>query len=265
MPVTQGACLSDITCGPFRIVESLHAPGLTLTRHCHEWSTITVVLAGDFTESFPDGPRLCHTNTVLVKPPQVPHSNLYGSRGARCLIAEIRSVGAATDGKPGASGIERVQFSAHGGASRLAVHIAQVFRDADDAGRMSLESLLYQAIEPEDIHAHHRSRCSAVQRAIEYMHAGFHRPMLLTDVAAVAGLHPTYMARAFRRHFNRTPGDLLRHLRANWAAHLLVETDHPISAVAQRSGFSDQSHLTRVFGRRMGASPGRYRRERRTR
>lgn len=261
-PVTQGARVSDNSCGPFRIVESFHQPRLTLTRHRHEWPTITIVLAGEFAENLPDGPRLCQARTVLLKPAGVLHSNLYGSRGARCLIAEVRSVPVAADGYARAPGIQRVLFNAHGGAARLAGRIAQAYRDADDAGRMTLESLLYQVIETEELRVHSGARCSAVQAAVEYLHAGFHHPMRLADVAAAAGVHPTYLARAFRRHFNRTPGDLLRELRVNWAAHLLDESERPLAMVALSAGFADQSHLTRVFGRRMGATPARYRQDR---
>jgi AraC family transcriptional regulator len=264
-PATQGTRLSDQVCGPFRVLESVHEPGLMLTRHIHERATITVVLAGDFAEVFPDGLRLCQPATVLVKPAGVPHSNRYGSHGARCLIAEID--GAATTLAEISLSQERgnVLFNAHGGAARLGRRFIRAYNAGDDMGRMALESLLYDVIEPTPALARRGAGPTAIQRAVEFLHDGFRQPMRLSQVAVAAGVQPTYLARAFRRHFNRTPGDLLRELRVDWAAHLLSESRMPLSHVALDSGFTDQSHLTRVFTQRIGMSPARFRRDRATR
>ena len=36
-------------------------------------------------------------------------------------------------------------------------------------------------------------------------------------------------------------------------------TDQPHAQIAQEAGFADQSHLTSIFRREMGVTPGRYR------
>ena len=44
-----------------------------------------------------------------------------------------------------------------------------------------------------------------------------------------------------------------------WAAHELLRSDKSIARIATEAGFTDQSHLTRVFVRHIGCAPGAYR------
>ncbi|MDP3910134.1 MAG: AraC family transcriptional regulator [Gemmatimonadales bacterium] len=262
MPLSQGQSIAEHDIGPFRVVESVHGGGLSLLRHCHEWPTVTIVLDGEFAEILPDGPRWCQALTVLAKPAGVPHSNWYGQRGARCLIAEMRDTSLEDGDRRRSSVPTRVLFSAHGDLSVLGRRIARACGEHDDAARMTAEALLREIAfgrgDPGPL-----SRTS-LQRALDYLHAEFRRPLRLRDVAGVSGVHPTYLARGFRLHFGRTPGDLLRELRVHWAGHLLVETDLRLSEIALESGFADQSHLTRVFRGRMRCTPARYRQMRKS-
>lgn len=54
------------------------------------------------------------------------------------------------------------------------------------------------------------------------------------------------------------PG-LLRSLKMQRAAQMLVAGDLPVGIIATRLGFSDQNYFTRVFTRHHGESPGKYR------
>jgi len=40
---------------------------------------------------------------------------------------------------------------------------------------------------------------------------------------------------------------------------LLRQTREPLALIAQETGFADQSHLTSIFRREMGVTPGRFR------
>ncbi|MGH7664878.1 MAG: helix-turn-helix domain-containing protein [Gemmatimonadaceae bacterium] len=178
------------------------------------------------------------------------------------MIAEVHDESAVLGSR--ALSLERanILFNAHGGAARLGRRVVRAQRAGDDMGRMVLESLLYEVMDASTAPARRDAHGSAVQRAIDFLHDGFRQPMRLSEMAAAAGVQPTYLARAFRRHFGRTPGDMLRELRVNWAAHLLLESRAPLSYVAMDSGFADQSHLTRVFTQRVGTTPARFRRDR---
>ena len=82
----------------------------------------------------------------------------------------------------------------------------------------------------------------------------------LCKLAQELGLHPVYLARAFRSHFRCSPGDFARqHHRLQHAANLLAHSRLSLSEVAQDCGFFDQPHLSRSFRARFGMTPGEYR------
>ena len=60
-----------------------YAPLRTHPRHCHDTTTITLILAGALEEGTDTGTRLCGPLSVVVKPAGVYHENVYGPRGVR--------------------------------------------------------------------------------------------------------------------------------------------------------------------------------------
>jgi AraC family transcriptional activator of tynA and feaB len=80
---------------------------------------------------------------------------------------------------------------------------------------------------------------------------------------------PTTLARAHGvslRTVNRiftasgqTVGEVLRVRRLARAREELADTDRPVASIAHRYGFSDTSHLSRLFKAHYGASPTEYR------
>jgi len=81
----------------------------------------------------------------------------------------------------------------------------------------------------------------------------------LDELAAIAGLSPCYLLRAFRRAVGLTPAAYQAKLRVDLACRLLRAGENA-AAVAEQARFCDQSHLNRVFKRHIGATPGQYRR-----
>ena len=85
-------------------------------------------------------------------------------------------------------------------------------------------------------------------------------------LADVAGVHPVYLARAFRTHTGMSPSALHRRMRLAQAGALLryAGPDAPtVSMVASHCGFVDQAHLTRTMHALWGTTPARYRESKR--
>jgi AraC family transcriptional regulator len=81
----------------------------------------------------------------------------------------------------------------------------------------------------------------------------------IEDIAAAVGLNPIHFARQFKRSTGKPPYQFVIEKRVERARELLA-ADMPIAQVAAAAGFSHQEHLTRVFGRQTGMTPGAYRR-----
>jgi AraC-like DNA-binding protein len=103
---------------------------------------------------------------------------------------------------------------------------------------------------------HRRRMVSQVRDMITDMPHLDHR---LKDLAATAAMNPRYFISAFRREVGITPHQYLLHVRIHQAKHQLA-AGTAISEVAVSLGFSDQSHLTRVFRRHVRTTPARFQR-----
>jgi AraC-like DNA-binding protein len=97
------------------------------------------------------------------------------------------------------------------------------------------------------------------ERARERIHDACLEDVTAEELAAAAGHTRFGVYRAFRSLYGMAPSDYQRQLRLREARRLIV-LGHPLGDVAARTGFADQSHLTRWFVRCYGVTPGEYRR-----
>lgn len=96
-----------------------------------------------------------------------------------------------------------------------------------------------------------------VQDAIENDPAA---PHPITDLAAIAAMSPRHFTRVFTAEVGESPGVYVERIRTDAARRHLEESDDPMPVVAARSGFGSAETMRRVFSRRVGISPDRYRR-----
>lgn len=81
----------------------------------------------------------------------------------------------------------------------------------------------------------------------------------LKEISGDLQVNPAYLSRQFSRYFdNLSFGEYIRKLRIDKAIHLLHHTSHSLSEIAYLTGFSDQSHFTRIFKKQTGQNPSVY-------
>ncbi|MDL2410094.1 AraC family transcriptional regulator [Rhizobium calliandrae] len=100
------------------------------------------------------------------------------------------------------------------------------------------------------------------RRVLAYIEEQLDQPVHVNELAAIAKLSRTYFSRAFKRTFDMTPHAYLMRRRLERAETLMITSDIILVEIALRCGFSDQAHLSRLFGREYGQSPAAWRRER---
>jgi len=84
----------------------------------------------------------------------------------------------------------------------------------------------------------------------------------LKQLSKDVNIHPAYLSREFSKYFdNLSFGEYLRKLRIEKAIEYLDTSYYSLTKIAYLTGFSDQSHFTRVFKQHTGKNPSTYRKK----
>lgn len=230
------------------IEEAAYAPGATVPRHTHEAPLLAAVLSGSVELTVRRGQYACTRGGVFTHAGEA-HANRFGARGARLLLVHF-------DGA-----LECPSLVADPRVSRLAQQLAGELRSSDTVAPLAREGLGLQLLalaaraEPEQADARW------MRRVRDYMEAHLLSPLRLADLAAVAGVHPAHLGRAFRAALGESPAAYLRRRRLEWARERLLASDAPLADIALQAGFCDQGHFARAFRKMTGLTPGQVRRE----
>jgi AraC family transcriptional regulator len=98
-----------------------------------------------------------------------------------------------------------------------------------------------------------------LQRVRDYIETHLEDRMTLANLAEVACLSPYHFSRSFKQVMGIGPQRYVIRRRINRAKTLMRRTNLPLASIAAEVGFNDQSHLTSIFRRETGVTPGRYR------
>jgi AraC family transcriptional regulator len=98
-----------------------------------------------------------------------------------------------------------------------------------------------------------------LRRVRDYVEAHLDADLSLTVLADIACLSPYHFSRSFKETAGVGPQRYVIQRRLERAKTLLRRTQEPLALIAQEAGFADQSHLTSIFRREIGVTPGRFR------
>jgi AraC family transcriptional regulator len=241
------------------ISESVYKKSLTLPEHSHELAFFTLILQGNYSEHY-GGKNLVYTPmTVLWRHSNLSHRDKIERNGSRFFFVEIKR--AYLDKLLEYEKIPEHLFEQNGNLAWLAARLrSEVLRD------QACSPLVAEGITLEMLGNLARKNAPAekrpprwLARVVEKLNAEFAENLSAEDLAAEAGVHPVYLASVFRRFYHETIGEYVQRLRVAHASKLLSDKEIPLCEIAYSAGFSDQSHLTRIFKRLTGITPGAYR------
>ena len=156
----------------------------------------------------------------------------------------------------------RITYDFCGGAlPQLCARLYREFNKTDTAAKLAIEGLALELLAEAA-----RQRSAAIgapppwlRQAREMIVEHFSETLKLTQIAAEVGVHPVYLATAFRQKFGVTIGEFVRKLRIEHACAELMKREIPLTAIATQAGFADQSHFSKVFKLYVGMTPHKYR------
>ena len=247
----------------FVLQEARYQPGYGGGVHQHATAYLGYVVDGDFTESAPRGRSRYAGGSLHFHPAGDPHSGVVGEHGARSFnIMPARPLAGRLD-----------DAAARWGHGEWPVHVASLagrchrgFLARDSASDLECEAAALELLAAvlRFLTPRETGMPSWLLAARDYLHASPGRPITLSELSQIAGVHPVHLVRVFRRKLGVTPAEYARQLRLEVACRALAETDLPIVDVALDAGFSSQAHMTSAFRAQLGSTPAAYRRERRS-
>ena len=81
----------------------------------------------------------------------------------------------------------------------------------------------------------------------------------LQQVSGELEINPAYLSREFSKYFEDLSfGEYIRKQRIEKAIGFIETSDYSLTEIAYLTGFSDQSHFTRIFKQQMGQTPALY-------
>lgn len=104
-------------------------------------------------------------------------------------------------------------------------------------------------------------RQKALSRALNHIQKNLDSPLSARTIALAAGISERQLYMLFERYMGCSPFAHITQLRLNCAIEMLSSSHLPISEIAQRVGYSDQSALTHALKKARQLTPGALRRQ----
>lgn len=241
------------------VTESVYPTSLCLPEHSHELGFFTLIIDGYYSEVVKRKDVLYSPQTVLWREAETSHKDRIETNSSRFFFVEIES-NIAEKLKQHGSVPDRLAEK-NGTLTWLASRLRHEIANCCSGTPLIAEGITLEMLG-------HLTRTNTITdrqpprwvvRVAERLNEEFAAPLTNEELAATEGVHPVYLAAAFRRFYHQTIGEYVQHLRIERAASLLRDQEIPLCEVAFECGFADQSHFTRVFKRVTGLTPGRYR------
>ncbi len=218
---------------------------------------LSILIFGEQNEARREKTEHAQVGSVALKDPELVHSNRFGNDGTTIVSVILPDEALDALGhRP--SGLLPWQWRHGGPDSLIGLRLASALCRMDGPvvedclyvllGRFASRSV--EIVTPEP------ARLLRIRDRLN------EEPGLAPSVRKLAseeGIHPVSLGRAFRRTFGCSITRYRQRARAFTVARELAADGEPLVGIAVDSGFSDQSHMSRVFRRELGVPPGAFR------
>lgn len=238
-----------------RLVRILDAANTRTDEHAHDWPILSLHVVGTGRKIVEDAETSIAGPSAVLHGVGAPHANVVGNSGLEQLEIQF---------DPAWIGMTQRELGAMrwwtcGRVASVSTLLAKMWRDpsADEsviagATRHFLELALPRA---------DGARPSWLDRVDACLDDK--RQLSTREIALRLGLHPVWMARAYRAVVGEGMHETKRRRRVERALALLRDGDCSAAQVAADAGFYDQSHMIRCFRTVLDRTPGEARQQQR--
>lgn len=240
----------------FRLTDVVHAGHSRLPWHTHAEPMLVVLTGGSYTHITSGGIVECRENDVVFVPAGERHREMIGAGSARAHMILPR---------PGVD--SKLQFVLPDTLQRFGPddtgYVSGFLKEEIGRGEPThaLEHLAFELLaNVSSLAALSSSRPPGwLEQTRSFIEQRLDEDLDLSCISAEIGISPSQLARGFRRWYGCSVWEYLCGARLEKAAGFLDDSDIPISEIALKCGFYDQSHFGNMFRRRFGTTPGLFR------
>jgi AraC family transcriptional regulator len=238
-----------------------HGQARRMPEHGHAAAYYSLLLAGGYREML--GRReFCYDRSAIVyHPAGMCHWDEIGPSGGRIFIVELAPAWHerldSLDG--GRYALGQPVCLRGGPVPAIGLRLYRELLRADDCSPLVVEGLTLEMLGETARGGRRRPSPPPawLPRVLDCLREELEVNWTLGALARQTGVEPVELSRAFRRHQGETIGQHLRRQRVAFVCErLTAEPDAALAGLAAEAGFADQSHLTRVFHRLAGTTPG---------
>ena len=123
----------------------------------------------------------------------------------------------------------------------------------------SIYSIILQAAKEQQKKYVPKSQEMLIEPAIEKIRNDFTKNDLsVAELCSLCGISEAYFRRIFINKFGVSPKEYIIDLRINYAKNLLKSGQFSVSETATLCGYTEECHFSRVFTKKTGENPKKY-------
>jgi AraC family transcriptional regulator len=242
--------------GGARAVRVVHPERQQIGAHRHELAFLSLPRLGAYSDESNDGEALIAAPAATFHPAGTCHANRIGQSGLETITIEFDPAWLRPES--GALPLDRLHLWIGGPVALAARRLAEAWENPRCAEPVlaGLTARFLQAASRQET----SRRPPWLDDLLQAVGEGAEPST--SQLARRLGLHPAWLARAYRSSMGEGLHEMLRRRRVERASGLLRRTDLPLAEIAIETGFCDQSHMNRAFRALSGRTPLQVRRER---
>lgn len=231
-----------------------------VSSHSHKFNLVGMLTHGEMDESTGRYQIFnCRSFDIGLQPAGVSHSNRIGNTGLRSVMILFNDRFAARLGIKSAH-LKTYAFLKQCVAVRMGTYLYEKIlsdRVSKDEFCAIAQDLLRNIVRQRDVETASKPNWLKIFE-MSRPSANWALDSVET-LARKAKRHPDYFSRCFKEHFGETYCNFRSRNRVCHAARMLTSTTGSPAEIAIDCGFSDQSHMTRMFMVHIGMPPARLR------
>lgn len=161
---------------------------------------------------------------------------------------------------------EYAQKAINLGVSRFLLKPSNL-EEIEEAIKVMIQKLQENGIQPESEVREHQEEEKLdneasnfiVNNAIKYIEQNYPHKITLSEVAEKTYVSQWHLSKLLNRHLDQNFSEILNNIRIKEAQKLLRDPSLRIGDIAEKVGFIDMAHFSRVFKKNIGISANEYR------